>query len=100
MKRRFALAGAVCAAAALLAPTTAGANHLHALQTGSGACVVLAQKGGERFVMLPQFEPGTVNPHPLHQFVHLGAPGDRVSIEVYGSATDPCAATGDYVNVP
>ncbi|HZN87797.1 MAG TPA: hypothetical protein VFB44_02385 [Thermoleophilaceae bacterium] len=99
MKRRFAVAGVVCVAAALLAPTTAGATHRHALQTGNGACVVLAQSGGERFVTLPQYE-GTTNPHPLHVFVHLGAPGERVSIGVYGTATDPCASTGDYVNVP
>ena len=36
--------------------------------------------------------------HPLHVFVHLGVPGADGEIAVMGSAQDPCAATGDYVN--
>jgi hypothetical protein len=36
--------------------------------------------------------------HPLHVLVHLGVPGADGDIAVMGSAQDPCAATGNYVN--
>jgi hypothetical protein len=36
--------------------------------------------------------------HPLHVLVHLGLPGADGDIAVKGSAEDPCAATGNYVN--
>jgi hypothetical protein len=36
--------------------------------------------------------------HPLHVLVHLGVPGADGDIAVMGSAEDPCAETGDYVN--
>ena len=81
------------------------ANHLHARQVGNGQCVVLAPAGNERFVTLPAAsfnnttEPvTTANPHPLHVHVHRGAPGGRGTIAVLGSAGDPCAVTGSYLN--
>jgi hypothetical protein len=67
---------------------------------------VLAQNGGERHVTLPAAsfqnttEPTTTaNPHPLHVHGHRGAAGVPLDIGVYGTATDPCVASGDYVNV-
>jgi hypothetical protein len=83
------------------------ANHLHSRQVGNDQCVVLAPAGNERFVALPASsfnnttEPTTTaNPHPLHVHVHRGAPGANGTIAVLGSATDPCAATGSYLNWP
>ncbi len=83
------------------------ANHLHSRQVGNSQCVVLAKAGNERFVTLPAAsfnnttEPTTTaNPHPLHVHVHRGAPGARGTIAVLGSATDPCDATGSYLNWP
>ena len=81
------------------------ANHLHSRQVGNGQCVVLAPAGNERFVTLPAAsfnnttEPvTTANPHPLHVQVHRGQPGAHGTIAVLGSAGDPCAATGSYLN--
>jgi hypothetical protein len=103
---RSATALAVALVAGVCLPATAWSNHLHSVQTGTGACVVLAQNGGERYVTLPAAsfqnttEPTpTANPHPLHVHVHRGAAGDPLDIGVYGTATDPCVASGDYVNV-
>jgi hypothetical protein len=94
-------------AAALLAPAAAQANHLHVLVLGDGSCVILAQHGNERYVTLPEAsfnntaEPTTTaNPHPLHVHMHRGQPGTVQTIAVYGSAADPCAASGNYVNGP
>jgi hypothetical protein len=96
----------VAVAAGLGVPATALGDHLHSVQTGDGSCVVLAQEGGERFVTLPDasfqntsYAPGAPNPHPIHVHVHLGAAGGPLDIGVYGTATDPCIASGDYVNV-
>jgi hypothetical protein len=104
MRRMTALLAALAGSLGL--PATAVGNHLHSVQTGSGACVVLAQNGGERLVSLPEAsfqnttEPTTTaNPHPIHVHVHRGAAGDPLDIGVYGTATDPCLASGDYVNV-
>jgi hypothetical protein len=89
----------------LLLAEQAFANHLHSRQVGNGDCVVLAPAGNERFVTLPAAsfnnttEPATTaNPHPLHVHVHRGAPGAQGTIAVLGSAGDPCAATGSYLN--
>jgi hypothetical protein len=104
MRRTTALLAAVAAILGL--PATAAGNHLHSAQTGSDACVVLAQNGGERLVSLPEasfqntsYVPGAPNPHPIHVHVHLGAAGEPLDIGVYGAASDPCLASGDYVNV-
>lgn len=104
MRRLLMLFGAAAAAAAL-APAAARANHLHVIQVGNGACVIVAQNGNERYVTLPAAsfnnttEPTTTaNPHPLHVHVHRGQPGEVLTIAVYGSAQDPCAASGNYLN--
>lgn len=103
---RKAVAFLIAGAASLGLPAAGLGNHLHSVQTGNGACVVLAESGGERFVTLPEAsfqnttEPTTTaNPHPLHVHVHRGAAGDPLDIGVYGTATDPCVASGDYLNV-
>jgi hypothetical protein len=103
MRRTTALLAAIAASLGL--PATAAGNHLHSVQTGNGACVILAQNGGERFVTLPAAsfqnttEPTTTtNPHPIHVHVHRGAAGEPLAIGVYDTATDPCLASGDYVN--
>jgi hypothetical protein len=102
---RKAIAFLIVAATSLGVPAAAVGNHLHSVQTGNGACVVLAQAGGERFVTLPEAsfqnttEPTTTaNPHPIHVHVHRGAAGEPLDIGVYGTATDPCFASGEYVN--
>jgi hypothetical protein len=103
MRRPLTLLAAV-AAAGFVVPT-AQANHLHVVQLGNGACVILAENGHERYVTLPQAsfqnttEPTTTaNPHPLHVHVHRGQPGQVSTIAVFGSAADPCATTGNYLN--
>jgi hypothetical protein len=105
--RRFSLLASLIASAALAFPGLASATHLHVLITGDGQCVVLAQDGNERWVELPvasfqnTTEPTTTaNPHPLHVHVHRGEPGQVVAIFVMGSASDPCAAAGEYLNQP
>jgi hypothetical protein len=93
--------------AALLAPAAAEASHRHVHVVGNGGCVILAKQGNEPFVTLPEAsfnntsEPTTTaNPHPLHVHVHRGQPGAVQTIAVLGSADDPCAGSGDYVNRP
>ena len=107
MRKRAALSALACFAGALAIPSGAAATHHHSLLTGSGDCVVLAKDGGETFVELPAAsfnnttEPTTTaNPHPLHVHVHRGEPGDQITIAVYGSALDPCAAGEKYLNDP
>jgi len=107
MTKRATLTGLACLAAVVLLPSGAAATHRHSLVTGSGDCVVLAKQGGEPFVQLPEAsfhnttEPTTTtNPHPLHVHVHRGAPGEQVTIAVYGSPLDPCAVEGNYLNGP
>jgi hypothetical protein len=102
---RKAVAFLIAAAASLGLPAAAAANHLHSVQTGNGACVVLAQDGSERLVTLPDasfqntsYVPGAPNPHPIHVHVHLGEAGGPLEIGVYGAASDPCFASGDYIN--
>lgn len=94
------IAGTFAAAAVLvLGAGTAGASHVHSMETGNGTCVLLAQDGGEKEVQLP-FATGADNRlHPLHVLVHLGEPGmgGHITIGVAGTATDPCLG-GDYVN--
>jgi hypothetical protein len=73
MGKRAALGVLACLDVALAGPGAAAANHRHSLLTGSGDCVVLAKRGGEPFVQVPDesfhntAEPTTTaNPHPLH----------------------------------
>ena len=114
MKRMLAAVGA----AALLfgGAGTALADHTHVLILKNGNCVILAESGNEKFVVLPSVlfannpnadaddEAGGLENlalnrrHPLHVLVHLGVPGADGDIAVMGSDADPCAATGNYVN--
>jgi hypothetical protein len=94
----------------------ARADHTHVLILPNGKCAILAAQGNEKYTILPDVL-FTNNPnvdaddaagglenlpmnrrHPLHVLVHLGVPGADGDIAVLGSAEDPCAATGDYVN--
>ncbi len=87
----------------LLGAGTASATHTHSLQTGNGSCVLLAQNGGEKYVMLPHAGGPENRRHPLHVNVHLGTPGvdGHIQIGVAGATTDPCYDEGnpiDYLN--
>lgn len=68
------------------------ADHTHVVQLGNGQCVILAGRGGEKFVRLPHADEFDENrQHPLHVKVHLGEPGTRRGksvIFVKGSAGD------------
>ncbi len=99
MQVRKLIAGAAAGAAIfVLAEAPAGADHVHSMRTGNGRCVLLAQRGGEKYVQLP-FATGPENRrHPLHVLVHLGRPGERRPIGVFNTPSDPCAGTGNYLN--
>jgi hypothetical protein len=89
--------GTVLAAGA----ATAHADHVHSVQVGNGACVLLAQHGGEGEVDLPFADDALVDAnraHPLHLLVHLGRAGENFAIGVYGTPSDPCHETGNYLN--
>lgn len=94
--------GLAATATTVVLSSPSAADHTHSKQTGNGACVLLAKNGNENMVTLPyatdqQVE--AVRAHPIHLNVHLGQPGSDGSIGVYNSPGDPCAATGDYVNL-
>jgi hypothetical protein len=95
-------AGALIAGTVLaLGAATAHADHIHSVQTGNGACVLLAHDGGESEVDLPFATDAQVEinrAHPIHLLVHLGRPGQTIAIGVYGAESDPCFGTGNYVN--
>src|SRR5215211_9438517 len=94
----------------------ARADHTHVLVLPNGKCAILAAEGNEKYLILPEvlfsnnpnvdaddlaggLEGLPLNRrHPLHVLVHLGVPGADGDIAVLGSAQDPCAATGNYVN--
>jgi hypothetical protein len=94
----------------------ANADHTHVLILPNGKCAILAGNGNEKFQILPDVLFSN-NPnvdaddasggldnlplnrrHPLHVLVHLGVPGADGDIAVMGSADDPCAVAGGYVN--
>ena len=114
MKRLLALGVAV--ALSLAGASVASADHTHVLILPNGSCAILAANGNEKYLVLPEVLFSN-NPnvdaddaagglddlplnrrHPLHVLVHLGVPGADGDIAVMGSAQDPCAATGNYVN--
>ncbi len=68
------------------------ASHTHVLQLRDGRCVILAEKGKEKYVELPNADEFDANRrHPLHAKVHLGEPGTRRGesvIYVKGSSGD------------
>jgi hypothetical protein len=113
--RRVLVAG-IGAVVMLAGASVASANHTHVLILPNGKCAILAANGSEKYQILPAVLFSN-NPnvdaddavggldnlplnrrHPLHVLVHLGVPGADGDIAVKGSAQDPCAATGDYVN--
>ncbi|HSH61519.1 MAG TPA: hypothetical protein VK988_18115 [Acidimicrobiales bacterium] len=97
--RKMVVGAAVGAGALVLSGVPAGATHVHSLQTGNGACMLLAQRGGEKDVQLPFADEQPANRrHPLHVLVHTGEAGEHVEIGVAGTASDPCLESGDYVN--
>jgi hypothetical protein len=113
--RRLLVAGAV-AVCLLAGASVARADHTHVLILPNGSCAILAAQGNEKYLILPDvlfsndpnvdaddaaggLEGLPLNRrHPLHVLVHLGVPGADGDIAVMGSAQDPCAATGNYVN--
>jgi hypothetical protein len=113
---RRGLVAAMTAAMLLRSAGVARADHTHVLILPNGSCAILAANGNEKYQILPAvlfannpnadaddaaggLENLPMNRrHPLHVLVHLGVPGADGDIAVMGSAEDPCAATGNYVN--
>jgi hypothetical protein len=108
--------GGIASVFVLIGASVATADHTHVLILPNGKCAILAAQGNEKYQILPTVlfsnnpnvdaddaAGGLYNlplnrRHPLHVLVHLGVPGADGDIAVMGSAQDPCAATGDYVN--
>jgi hypothetical protein len=113
---RRVLVFSVAAVLMLAGASVARADHTHVLILPNGNCAILAAGGNEKYLLLPDvlfsnnpnvdaddaaggLEGLPLNRrHPLHVLVHLGVPGADGDIAVMGSAQDPCAATGNYVN--
>jgi|GEM_PF-2221698 hypothetical protein len=113
---RRGLVAAMTAAMLLGSAGVAKADHTHVLILPNGSCAILSANGNEKYQILPAvlfannpnadaddaaggLENLPMNRrHPLHVLVHLGVPGADGDIAVMGSAEDPCAATGNYVN--
>jgi hypothetical protein len=114
--RRALVTGMVAMVVLLSGAVVARADHTHVLILPNGSCAILAAEGNEKYQILPSvlfsnnpnvdaddaaggLENLPLNRrHPLHVLVHLGVPGADGDIVVMGSAQDPCAATGNYVN--
>jgi hypothetical protein len=113
---RRGLIAATTAALVLAGAGMARADHTHVLILPNGNCAILSANGNEKYLVMPSVLFAN-NPnvdaddaagglgnlpmnrrHPLHVLVHLGVPGADGDIAVMGSAQDPCAATGNYVN--
>jgi hypothetical protein len=110
------IAGLTTLVLVLAAASVARADHTHVLILPNGKCAILAAEGKEKYEILPSvlfsnnpnvdaddaaggLEGLPLNRrHPLHVLVHLGVPGADGDIAVMGSAQDPCASTGEYVN--
>ena len=83
MLRRALAIIPLSAAAVLLSASPAAADHTHFRVVGNGECVLLAAKGGEKYVQLPQADGFAANRrHPLHVNVHLGRPGQVKEVHV------------------
>lgn len=81
--RKWIITGVLVGFGWLAAALPASANHTHVLQLGYGQCVILAEYGGEKYVLLPnedEFAPA--RRHPLHAKVHMGEPGTRDGVPV------------------
>ena len=108
---------AVMAALIMLAgASVARADHTHVLILPNGKCAILAAEGNEKYQILPSVlfsnnlnvdaddAAGDLDdpaPEPQASVARAG-PSWRSrrgrGIAVMGSAQDPCAATGEYVN--
>jgi len=106
---RVAAVTGVVAMATAGAASPAQADHTHAKVVGNGQCVILAQDGGEKYVVLPDtvfvsnpnVDAPAGNPirsHPLHVLVHLGVPGEHQAIYVLGTPEGNAACAAGYVN--
>ena len=100
MKKCIMAAGVAAATAfGVMTTGTASATHIHSMEVRDGVCVLLAAEGGEKYVILPFVDDlPEGRRHPLHVLVHLGEPGMNFNIGVYGTASDPCFAGGEYLN--
>lgn len=102
--RKIMVGAAISAGVLIGGAGVAAADHTHSLQTGNGACVLLAQNGGEKNVVLPIDQAQSFaesKRHPIHVLVHMGEPGagGHLTIGVKGNSTnDPCFASGNYLN--
>jgi len=99
--RRASVTALIVGTVTMAGASPAVADHVHSMQLGNGACVLLAHEGGEGDVELPFATDAQIEAHrahPLHLLVHLGQPGTNFAIGVYGTASDPCIDSGDYVN--
>ena len=82
--RRTAAAAIIAGTVSIAGAGTAVADHVHSKQVGNGACVLLAQQGGEGDVDLPFASAAQIEAnraHPLHLLVHLGQPGAEAGVE-------------------
>jgi hypothetical protein len=106
---RVAAGMGVVAMAVMGVAGPAQADHTHAKVVGNDQCVILAQGGGEKYVVLPAAvfanNPNVDAPagnatrsHPLHVLVHLGVPGENQAIYVLGSPQANAACAAGYVN--
>jgi hypothetical protein len=113
---RRVLVAAMATMFLLVGAGAARADHTHVLILPNGRCAILAAEGNEKYQILPGVlfsnnpnvdaddAAGSLDDlplnrrHPLHVLVHLGVPGADGDIAVMGSAQDPCAVTGNYVN--
>ena len=109
MPMRVAAVTGVVALAVMGVAGPAQADHTHAKVVGNGQCVILAQDGAEKYVVLPDVvfanNPNVDAPagnltrsHPLHVLVHLGVPGENQAIYVLGSPEANAACAAGYVN--
>jgi len=109
LKKKVVAGAAIALGTVAMWAGPAAATHSHVRELPNGSCVVLAQDAGEEDVSLPgavfsnnpnvDIAPTTDRNHPLHVLLHKGEPGEHQTLEVFGSGTDPCLTSGDYVNV-
>lgn len=81
--RRSLVTSVVALAMLVTTAVPAFASHTHVVQLGDGRCVILAERGNEKYVELPHADAFDEDRrHPLHVKVHLGEPGTRRGEEV------------------
>ncbi len=107
--KRIVVAMTVTLLALAVLAGPAAADHDHGKTLGNGDCVVLAQSGAEKHVVLPgaalennkHVDEGDYaaegRSHPLHVFVHTGPPGAHQ--DIYVSDGHSTCDGGAYRNV-